>query len=189
MYRVAADGARLHAIWLPGRNGHDGRPHDRTIVHSHGFNSSGGVVTSHAAPSINGVSCVSPARRMPRRCWPGRWCGADTTGVTISCWWTHAHGRSAGRWDPTGVKAMSDLMGWVTWLRQAHDPLWVGLWGNSFGASIGLGLATRRVGGGFEAMVLDSPAVLSDGLYAGVLHEPLYGTRFSQYCGSLPIPS
>ena len=70
---------------------------------------------------------------------------------------------------------MSDLMGWVTWLRNAHDQLWVGLWGNSFGASIGLGLATRPVGGGFEAMVLDSPAVVSDGLYAGVLHEPLYG--------------
>ena len=78
VYRVAADGARLHAIWLPGRNGHDGRATSRpTIVHSHGFNSSGGVVLARSA-SINGVSCVSPARRMPRRCWPGRWCGADT---------------------------------------------------------------------------------------------------------------
>ena len=34
-------------------------------------------------------------------------------------------------------------MGWATWLRTEHDQLWVGLWGNSFGASVGLALATR----------------------------------------------
>jgi pimeloyl-ACP methyl ester carboxylesterase len=174
VYRVAADGARLHAIWLPGRNSHDGRPHDRTIVHSHGFNSSGGVVLARSAFYQRGVlRLASTEDAAPLLAWP-LVRSAHDRGYNFLLVDTRAHGRSAGRWDPTGVKAMSDLMGWVTWLRQAHDQLWVGLWGNSFGASIGLGLATRPVGGGFEAMVLDSPAVLSDGLYAGVLHEPLY---------------
>jgi pimeloyl-ACP methyl ester carboxylesterase len=174
VYRVAADGARLHAIWLPGRNGHDGRPHDRTIVHSHGFNSSGGVVLARSAFYQRGVlRHASIEDAAPLLAWP-LVRSAHDRGYNFLLVDTRAHGRSAGRWDPTGVKAMSDLLGWVTWLRSAHDQLWVGLWGNSFGASIGLGLATRPVGGGFEAMALDSPAVVSDGLYAGVLHEPLY---------------
>ena len=189
VYRVAADGARLHTIWLPGRNSHDGRPHDRTIVHSHGFNSSGGVVLARSAFYERGVlRLASTEDAAPLLAWP-LVRSAHDRGYDFLLVDTRAHGRSAGRWDPTGVKAMSDLLGWVTWLRSAHDQLWVGLWGNSFGASIGLGLATRPVGGGFEAMVLDSPAVVSDGLYAGVLHEPLYERDSSPYCGSLPIPS
>ena len=80
---------------------------------------------------------------------------------------------------------MSDLMGWVTWLRNTHDQLWVGLWGNSFGASIGLGLATRPVGGGFDAMVLDSPAVTADGIYSGVIQSPST-RRFSRCSASFP---
>ncbi len=55
VFRVTADGARLHAIWLPGRNSQDGRPHDRTIVHSHGFNGSAGVVLARSAFYQRGV--------------------------------------------------------------------------------------------------------------------------------------
>jgi len=33
---------------------------------------------------------------------------------------------------------MADLMGWTQWLRQEHGQLWIGLWGNSFGAALGL---------------------------------------------------
>jgi uncharacterized protein len=175
MYRPAADGARLHAIWIPGRNSRDGRPHDRTIVHSHGFNGSAGVLMARNAFYQRGIlRLAGPEDAAPLVAWPLVYSALDR-GYNLLLVDARAHGRSGGRWDTTGVKAMADLMGWVTWLRNAHDQLWVGLWGNSFGASVGLGLATRPVGGGFEAMVLDSPAVVPDGLYSGVLQEPFYG--------------
>lgn len=175
VYRLAADGARLHAIWSPGRDSRNGRPHDRTIVHSHGFNSSAGVILARSAFYQRTVVRLPNADDgAPLLAWP-LVRAAHARGYNLLLVDTRAHGRSGGRWDTTGVKAMADLMGWVTWLRHTHDQLWVGLWGNSFGASIGLGLATRPVGGGFEAMVLDSPAVVPDGLYSGVLREPFYG--------------
>ena len=174
VYRTATDGARLHAIWIPGRDNRNGRPHDRTIVHSHGFNSSAGVLMARNAFYQRGILRFAGAEDAePLMAWPLVY-SALARGYNLLLVDARAHGRSGGRWDTTGVKAMSDLMGWVTWLRNAHDQLWVGLWGNSFGASIGLGLATRPVGGGFEAMVLDSPAVVADGLYSGVLQEPFY---------------
>ena len=54
VYRSAQDGSRLHGVWIPGE-GQDGRPHGRTIVHSHGFNSSGGVVLARRAFYQRGV--------------------------------------------------------------------------------------------------------------------------------------
>ena len=59
-----------------------------------------------------------------------------------------AHGESGGTWDPSGVQAVSDADLWARWLRDTHMQLWVGLWGNSFGAAVGLGLALRPSGGG-----------------------------------------
>ena len=174
VYRPAADGARLHAIWLPGRNSQDGRPHDRTIVHSHGFNSSAGVVLARSAFYQRGVLRLANAEdAAPLLAWP-LVRSAHARGYNFLLVDTRAHGRSGGRWDTTGVRAMADLMGWVTWLRNTHDQLWVGLWGNSFGASIALGLATRPASGGLDAIVLDSPAVTAEGLYSGVIQEPLY---------------
>ena len=52
--------------------------------------------------------------------------------------------------------------------------MWVGLWGNSFGAAVGLGLAVRPSGGGYDAMVLDSPVVVAEGVYSGVVRPPFY---------------
>jgi fermentation-respiration switch protein FrsA (DUF1100 family) len=174
VYRTAADGARLHAIWIPGRASRDGRPYDRTIVHSHGFNGSAGVLMARSAFFQRGVLRLARAEEAePLVAWPLVY-GALARGFNLLLVDARAHGRSGGRWDTTGVKAMSDLTGWVTWLHTTHDQLRVGLWGNSFGASVGLGLATRPIGGGFEAMVLDSPAVVADGLYSGVVQEPLY---------------
>lgn len=173
VYRPAQDGARLHAVWIPGQN-QDGRPNERTIVHSHGFNSSGGVVLARKAFYQRGVLRLANVDDAdPLLAWL-LVRAALARGYNFLLVDSRAHGRSGGRWDTTGVKAMSDLLGWVTWLRQAHDQLWVGLWGNSFGASVGLGLATRPAGGGLDAMVLDSPAVMADGLYSGVLQEPFY---------------
>ena len=172
--RTAQDGARLHAVWLPGRDGRDGRPFSRTIVHSHGFNSSGGVVLARKAFYQRGVlrlPNIDDAE--PLLAWP-LIDAAFARGYNFLLVDARAHGRSGGRWDTTGAKGMSDLMGWATWLRTEHDQLWAGLWGNSFGASVGLALATRPAGGGFDAMVLDSPAVMADGLYAGVIQEPFY---------------
>ncbi len=65
-------------------------------------------------------------------------------------------------------------MRWVRWLREEHGQLWVGLWGNSMGASVGLTLAARPAGGGIDAMVLDSPAVSARGLYSGRVRPPAY---------------
>jgi fermentation-respiration switch protein FrsA (DUF1100 family) len=72
------------------------------------------------------------------------------------------------------VKAVIDLMDWVTWLRKVQGQLWAGLWGNSFGAAVGLGLAARPAGGGFDAMVLDSPVISARGLYSGTVQKPFY---------------
>ena len=69
--RVAVDGARLHAIWLPGCNSQDGRPYDRTIVHSHGFNSSAGVVLARSAFYPRGVlRFASTEDEAPLLAWP-----------------------------------------------------------------------------------------------------------------------
>jgi alpha-beta hydrolase superfamily lysophospholipase len=172
-YRTAQDGARLHAVWIVGRD-QDGHLHERTIVHSHGFNSSGGLLLARNAFYQRGVLRLANAEDAePLMAWP-LVRAALARGYNFLLLDSRAHGRSGGRWDMTGVRAMSDLLGWVTWLRQEHDQLWVGLWGNSFGASVGLGLATRPAGGGLDAMVLDSPAVMADGLYSGVLQEPFY---------------
>jgi len=174
VYRIAQDGARLHAIWIPGHDDRDGQPHGRTIVHHHGFNGSGGVVLARKAFYQRGVLRLPNADDgEPLLAWPLVYAGL-ARGYNFLLVDARAHGNSGGRWDTTGVKAMSDLMGWVKWLREEHDQLWVGLWGNSFGASVGLALATRPAGGGFDAMVLDSPAIMADGLYSGVIQEPLY---------------
>jgi uncharacterized protein len=173
VYRPAQDGARLHGVWIPGE-GRDGRPHGRTIVHSHGFNGSGGIVLARKAFYQRGaLRLPTMDDAEPLVAWP-LIDVALARGYNFLLVDSRAHGRSGGRWDTTGVKSMSDLMGWVTWLRNEHDQLWAGLWGNSFGASVGLALATRPAGGGFDAMVLDSPAVVADGLYSGVVQAPLY---------------
>lgn len=172
-HRTAQDGARLHAVWIAGRD-RGGALHERTIVHSHGFNSSGGVVLARKAFYPRGMLRLANVEDAePLLAWP-LVRAALARGYNFLLVDSRAHGRSGGRWDTTGVKAMSDLLGWVTWLRQEHDQLWVGLWGNSFGASVGLGLATRPAGGGLDAMVLDSPAVMADGVYSGVIQESFY---------------
>ncbi len=84
------------------------------------------------------------------------------------------HGLSGGTWDTTGRLAASDAMGWAKWLREEHGQLWAGLWGHSFGASVGLALAVKASGGGFDAMALDSPAVSAEGIYSGLVRKPVY---------------
>ena len=86
----------------------------------------------------------------------------------------HAHTASPAAHGPLGVQAVSDADLWARWLRETHTQLWVGLWGNSFGAAVGLGLALRPSGGGYDAMVLDSPVLMSKGVYSGVAAAPLY---------------
>ncbi len=85
-----------------------------------------------------------------------------------------SHGQSGGTWDTTGRLAVSDAMRWARWLREEHGQLWAGLWGHSFGASVGLALAVKASGGGFDAMVLDSPAVSAEGVYSGLVRKPAY---------------
>ena len=65
-------------------------------------------------------------------------------------------------------------MSWARWLRDEHRQLWAGFWGNSFGGAVGLGLALLASGGGYDAMVLDSPVVMAEGVYSGVVLPPLY---------------
>lgn len=173
----AQDGVDLHAVWLPGRSGQDGRPHDRTIVHHHGFNSSGGVILARDAFYDRGAvrlpNLPTVERGEPLFAWPLVRAGL-ARGYNFLLIDARGHGRSGGTWDTRGARQMLDLMLWTKWLREEPGQLWVGLWGNSFGSSVGLGLATRPAGGGIDAMVLDSPAVTAEGLYAGVLQRPFY---------------
>lgn len=171
---TASDGAVLHALWIPGR-GPDGKPFERTIVHHHGYNSCGGVLLARKAMFSRAPMPVRwPEQREALCAWPVIDEGL-TRGYNFLLIDARAHGQSGGVWDSTGELAISDAARWATWLRNKHTQLWVGLWGNSFGAGVGLGLALRPTGGGYDAMVLDSPLVVAEGVYSGVVRAPLYG--------------
>lgn len=170
---VATDGASLHAVWIPGRR-EDGRPFERTIVHHHGFNSCGGVLLARRALFQRMAVPLPWAEQREALCaWPLVDEGLRR-GYNFLLVDARAHGKSGGAWDPTGVQAVSDAMSWARWLRQEHNQLWAGFWGNSFGGAVGLGLAVLPSGGGYDAMVLDSAVVMADGVYSGAVRQPLY---------------
>jgi pimeloyl-ACP methyl ester carboxylesterase len=156
----AEDTAQLCGTWLraaPGKPG--GFPRERTIIHHHGFNSSSGMLLARKPEPLTAWPLVREALRH---------------GYNFLLVDARAHGRSDGPWDSKGVLVGKDLMGWVRWLRLAQDQLWVGLWGNSLGSTVGLNLAVRPAGGGLDAMVLDSPAISGKGLYSGLIRKPAY---------------
>lgn len=184
---TAADGARLHATWIPGgrANGSDDLMigdgkivdrtiADRTIVHHHGYNSCGGVLLARRA-LFQRAAVPLPWTEQPESlcAWPVVYEGLKR-GYNFLLIDARAHGESGGQWDPSGALAVSDAALWARWLRETHTQLWVGLWGHSFGAAVGLGLALRPSGGGYDAMVLDSPVLMSKGVYSGVVAAPLY---------------
>ena len=143
VHLTAQDGARLHAIWLPGRAGPraDARPHHRARPR---FQRQRRVWCWRARPSSSrGV----PLPHLPKRPrWRRRAALRLAAGArrrwhvaTTSCWWTPGRtGNRAARGIPRADCQMSDLMGWTKWLREEHGQLWVGLWGHSFGAAVGL---------------------------------------------------
>jgi alpha-beta hydrolase superfamily lysophospholipase len=170
---TASDGALLHATWIPGARA-DGTPAARTIVHHHGYNSCGGVLLARKAIFARAPAPVRwPEQRDALCAWPVVDEGLKR-GYNFLLVDARAHGQSGGAWDSTGELAISDAARWATWLRDQHTQLWVGLWGNSFGAAVGLGLALRGSGGGYDAMVLDSPVVMTEGVYSGVVRPPFY---------------
>ncbi len=176
----APDGVQLHAVWLPGRSKTSDQPHDRTILHAHGFGGSGGLVLARRAFFERGglrlphlPTQAAQASAEPLYAWPLVRAGL-ARGYNFLLADARAHGRSGGVWDTHGLKQMSDLMRWTKWLRETYDQLWVGLWGQSFGAAVGLALATRPAGGGFDAMVLESAPLMAAGLYSGVWQRPVY---------------
>lgn len=171
VYLSARDSAQLHAVWLTGRGD---PPPERTIVQHHGFNSSAGMVLARRELSRRGALRLPGIEDgEPLLAWPLVRAGL-ARGYNFLLVDARSHGRSGGAWDPTGVAPAQDLVDWVKWLRTGQGQLWVGLWGNSFGAAVGLALACRPVGGGFDAMVLDSPAVTPRGVYGGVIRKPFY---------------
>ena len=154
VFLTAEDGARLHGVWLS-----CGATRGRTVIHYHGFNSSGGMLLAR-----------SP---QPLMAWPLVQ-GALARGSNVLLVDVRGHGRSDGPWDTTGAKAVNDLVRWVCWLREVQGQTGVGLWGNSFGATVGLALVTQPACGGFDAMVLDSPVISTRGLYSGLIGKPAY---------------
>lgn len=165
----ANDGARLHAIWLPAATGSG-----RTIVHLHGYNGSAGLLVSRVPPVRRGVMKLSADGKDPPLCaWPLVRAGL-ARGYNFLLTDIRSHGLSGGAWDTTGRLAVADAMGWAKWLREEHGQLWAGLWGHSFGASVGLALAAKASGGSYDAMVLDSPPVTAEGIYSGLVRKPAY---------------
>ncbi len=170
---TAVDGAALHGTWIPGRGPH-GRPFDRTIVHHHGFNSCGGVLLARRALFQRMAVPLPWAEQRDALCaWPLVQAGL-ARGYNFLLLDARAHGKSGGAWDPSGILAVSDAALWARWLRDEHRQLWAGFWGNSFGGGVGLALAVRASGGGYDAMVLDSPVVMADGVYSGAVQPALY---------------
>lgn len=178
---AAADGAALHAWWIPGER-QNGKSCDRTIVHHHGFNGCAGVLMARRAllgrrplrlpMGNNGEG----AQAGPLAAWPVVREGLGR-GYNFLLVDARGHGRSEGPWDSSGVLQISDAMQWAMWLHREQTQLWAGLWGHSYGAAIGLALAVRSSGGGYDAMVLDSPVLLAKGVYEGVIRKsaPLIG--------------
>jgi len=174
---TAADGARLHATWIPGVGANGSSRSaiaDRTIVHHHGYNSCGGVLLARRA-LFQRAAVPLPWTEQPESlcAWPVVYEGLQR-GYNFLLVDARAHGQSDGPWDPSGALAVADAAQWAGWLRETYTQLWVGLWGHSFGAAVGLGLALRPSGGGYDAMVLDSPVLTSKGVYSGVVAAPLY---------------
>lgn len=175
---TANDGAALHATWIPG-HGSRGKPFDRTIVHHHGFNSCGGVLLARRA-LFQRMTVPLPWAPLPEVAQRGALCAWALIqaglrhGYNFLLLDARGHGKSGGAWDLTGVQAVSDAARWARWLCDEHDQLWAGFWGNSFGAGIGLALAVRASGGGYDAMVLDSPVVMAEGVYSGAVQPTLY---------------
>ena len=164
--RTASDGAKLHAIWLTVASDGDAGRTGRTIVHHHGYGSCGGTVLARKPEPLTAWPLVRVALGI---------------GFNVLLIDARSHGRSGGSWDPKGNRAADDMAGWVKWLREEQAQDQVGLWGNSFGSVVGLMiLANQGPAGGdvgdakLDAMVLDSPAISSQGLYSGVVHGPLY---------------
>lgn len=172
VYLHANDAARLHATWIASRTEAPGA--QRTIVHLHGYNACGGLLLSRVTfPQRGPVHLPNGSGAEPLCAWPLVRAGLGR-GYNFLLVDLRGHGRSSGPWDTTGRLAVSDLMGWARWLREAQGQLWAGLWGHSFGASVGLALAAKGSGGGFDAMVLDSPAVTAEGLFSGIVRKPAY---------------
>jgi pimeloyl-ACP methyl ester carboxylesterase len=153
VFLTAEDGALLHGRWLI-----SGATPRRTVIHYHGFNSTGGMVLAR-----------SP---QPLLAWP-LVLAAINRGYNVLLLDVRGHGQSGGPWDASGVKALDDLIRWVCWLRETQDQAWAGLWGNSFGATVGLAMATQQACG-LDSMVLDSPVVSTAGLYSGLIRKPAY---------------
>lgn len=170
----ANDGARLHAVWIPSGARSTATQSERTLLHLHGYNASGGVLLSRVPPiERRPLHLPNGSVAAPLFAWP-LVRAALARGYNLLLVDIRGHGRSSGPWDPKGVSVVSDLIGWARWLRYTQGQLWAGLWGNSFGAAVGLALAAKASGGGFDAMVLDSPAVTAEGLYSGLVRKPAY---------------
>jgi pimeloyl-ACP methyl ester carboxylesterase len=147
---------------------------DRTIIHHHGFNSSAGILMARGAlMQRSPIRLPGMEAGEPLYAWP-LVRAARERGYNFLLVDARGHGLSGGPWDVTGVRPSADLAVWVRWLRETYGQLWVGLWGNSFGSALGLALAARPAGGGFDAMVLDSPLITATGLYSGLLQKPVY---------------
>ncbi len=150
VYRITADGARLHAIWIRAA----GADSDRTIIQHHGFNGAAGLLMADDHAPLMAWPLVRAARER---------------GYNLLLVDARAHGLSEGPWATDGRRLLSDLTGWARWLRMEHRQLWLGFWGNSLGAMLGLLLAVRPASGGLDAFVLDSIPISADGLYTGLL--------------------
>jgi pimeloyl-ACP methyl ester carboxylesterase len=164
------DGVRLRGVWLPAPGGRS----SRTIVHHHGYNASGGVLLSREPLLRLGVARKrEDEEAAPLLAWPLVREGL-ARGYNFLLVDARAHGRSGGAWDPTGGREISDMLLWGRWLRVVQEQCWAGLWGHSFGASVGLALSLRAAGGGFDAMALESPVITPRGLYAAYLPRAVY---------------
>jgi alpha-beta hydrolase superfamily lysophospholipase len=150
VYLLAPDGARLHAFWVRSA----GESSSRTILQYHGYNSAGGLLMGLNPTPLMAWPLVRQARQR---------------GYNLLLVDARAHGRSEGPWSVAGGQLVTDIAMWARWLRTEHGQLWVGLWGNSLGATMGLIQAARPASGGLDALVLDSMPISADGLYSGLL--------------------
>ena len=146
VYTTAADGVKLHALWIPVENSKG------TVLMAHGYRSTM-LLDFHLGFELFhqlGMNILVPEQR--------------------------THGESGGRFITFGVKESKDMQRWIDFHNEKLSAVPMVLYGMSMGASTMLYLADRILPDNVKGIIADcgftSPKEIISRVYKGALHLP-----------------
>ena len=146
VFMQAADGVRLHALWIPADNSQG------TVLLAHGYRSTM-LLDFHLAFSL-----------------------FHTLGFNILVPEQRTHGESGGKFITFGVKESDDMARWIEYHNGHLSPKPMVLFGMSMGASTMLYLADRVLPENVRGIIADcgftSPAEILSSVYRKLIHLP-----------------